>query len=187
MLGVAHDLLDPTNNTVGSALARANPEDLEHCPSNCPITSNGSPPSGPDGGCFSGQAVLDRAAIWLTAWDGGPVPYSSSADAQSWFDGYRRDCSGYTSMALGLSGPGMTTTALAAASTPIAEADLRPGDLLINPATGGAGHVVIFDHWADDAMSSYVGYEQSADGGTHHRTIPYPYFGDYAMSPFQGR
>jgi hypothetical protein len=50
-------------------------------------------------------------------------------------------------MAVGLSRPGMTSAALAAASTPIAKADLRAGDLLINPATGGAGHVVIFDHW----------------------------------------
>jgi hypothetical protein len=31
---------EPTG-AVGSALARANPEDLEQCPSNCPITSNG--------------------------------------------------------------------------------------------------------------------------------------------------
>jgi hypothetical protein len=34
-------------------------------------------------------------------------------------------------------------------------------------------------------MNSYVGYEQSADGGTHHRTIPYPYFCDYLVSPFR--
>jgi hypothetical protein len=34
-------------------------------------------------------------------------------------------------------------------------------------------------------MSSYVGYEQSGDGGTHHRVLPYPYFGGYPMSPYR--
>lgn len=68
---------------------------------------------------------------------------------------------------------------------PIQKADLRAGDLLINPAPNLAGHVVIFDHWADATMASYVGYEQSGNGGTHHRTIPYPYFGGYQMSPYQ--
>jgi hypothetical protein len=59
-------------------------------------------------------------------------------------------------------------------SHPIQNADLRAGDFLINPAPDLAGHVVIFDHWVDTTMTSYVGYEQSGDGGTHHRTIPYP-------------
>jgi hypothetical protein len=27
------------------------------------------------------------------------------------------------------------------------------------------------DHWDDDAMPSYVGYERVSDGGTHHRTL----------------
>lgn len=34
-------------------------------------------------------------------------------------------------------------------------------------------------------MSKYVRYEQSGDGGTHHRAIPYPYFGGYQMSPYR--
>jgi hypothetical protein len=88
-------------------------------------------------------------------------------------------------MALGLAGPGLDTAGLAARSTPIPKADLRAGDLLINSASGGAGHVVIFDRWTDVTMASYVGYEQSGSGGTQHRTIPYPYFGGYPMSPFR--
>jgi hypothetical protein len=130
-------------------------------------------------------AVLARAAAWLTAWGGGPVPYLSSSDPSTWFGGYRRDCSGYASMALGLSGPGLTSAELAARATPILKTALSAGDLLINPAPDLAGHVVIFDHWTDSTMTSYVGYEQSGDGGTHHRTIPYPYFGGYPMSPYQ--
>ena len=139
----------------------------------------------PAAACPGGATVLARADTWLTAWHGGPVPYLSSSDPTTWFGGYRRDCSGYASMALGLPGPGLNTAGLAAHSTPITKADLRPGDLLINPAPNGAGHVVIFDHWADAAMTRYVGYEQSGDGGTHHRAIPYPYFGNYPMHPYR--
>jgi hypothetical protein len=97
-------------------------------------------------------------------WNGGPVPYLSSSDSVTWFGGYRRDCSGYASMALGLPGPGLTTAGLAARATPIQKAELRAGDLLINSAPDLAGHVVIFDHWTDTAMTSYLGYEQSGDG-----------------------
>jgi len=83
--------------------------------------------------------VLAWAQVWLTAWDGGPVPYLSDTDPATWFNGYRRDCSGYASMALGLPRPGLDTAGLAARSTPISKADLRGGDLLINPAPGQAG------------------------------------------------
>jgi hypothetical protein len=138
-----------------------------------------------DPGCVRAIEVLARAATWLTAWDGGPVPYLSSDDTATWFNGYRRDCSGYASMALGLPGPGLDTAALAASSTPIGKGDLLPGDLLINPAPDRAGHVVIFDSWTDATMTSYLAYEQSGDGGTHHRVIPYPYFGGYPMSPYR--
>jgi hypothetical protein len=101
------------------------------------------------------------------------------ADPATWLHGYRRDCSGYATMALRLDGPGLTTADLAGQSTTITKTDLRPGDQLINPAPDLAGHVVIFDRWADATNTSYVGYELSGSGGTHHRVIPYPYFGDY--------
>lgn len=136
-------------------------------------------------GCANGGSVLARAASWLTAWAGGPVPYLSSTNPSTWFGGYRRDCSGYASMALGLPGPGLDTRALAAASTPIPRTALQAGDLLINRGAGPAGHVVVFDRWADPGQDSYLGYEQSGDGGTHHRVIPYPYSGGYPMSPYR--
>jgi len=136
-------------------------------------------------GCVAPGGVLGRAAVWLTAWHGGPVPYLSSGDPGTWFGGYRRDCSGYASMALGLPGPGLDTAGLAARSVPIVKAALRPGDLLINPAPGGAAHVVIFERWADTTMSAYLGYEQSGSGGTHHRIIPFPYFGTYRVDSYR--
>jgi hypothetical protein len=135
--------------------------------------------------CAGGEAILARAATWLTAWNGGPVPYSMSTNPADWFHGYRRDCSGYASMALGLPAPGLNSAGLATHSTPITKAALRPGDLLINPAPGGVGHVVIFERWTKPDMSAYLAYEQSGDGGTHHRVLPYPYLGNYLLSPYR--
>jgi hypothetical protein len=130
--------------------------------------------------------VFARARSWLTAWPGdGPVPYLSSNASGDLFGGYRRDCSGYVSMALGLAGPGLNTITLAAHSTIIGKPEMQPGDLMIKPAPGGAGHVVLFAGWTDASMSSYWGYEQSGDGGTHYRRIPFPYFGTYAMTPYR--
>jgi hypothetical protein len=161
------------------------PADLGPCTGPC--LSSVASPSVTERACKDLAAVFERATSWLTAWAGGPVPYQSSGDPASWLDGYRRDCSGYVSMALGLAGPGLSTIDLAAQSTVIAKADLRPGDLMINPAPDLNGHVVLFDRWSDASGSSYYGYEQSGDGGTHHRKIPYPYFGTYPMTPYRLR
>jgi hypothetical protein len=79
----------------------------------------------------------------------------------------------------------LDTRGLAARSTPILKIALLAGDLLINPLPNLRGHVVIFERWTDATMTSYLGYEQSGDGGTHHRVIPYPYFGGYPMSPYR--
>jgi hypothetical protein len=155
------------------------------CLGACPPDASSAASQSGSGGCGDSVAVLVRAATWLTAWGGGPVPYLSSSDPATWFGGYRRDCSGYASMALGLPGPGLSSAGLAARAVPIQKTQLRAGDLLINPAPDLAGHVVIFDRWTDTTMTSYVGYEQSGDGGTHHRVIPFPYFGGYSMSPYR--
>ena len=173
--------------TLAPGLLLAMPGGLEQCLAACPATTGNSAPtaSAGGGGCVDGEGTLARAATWLTVWAGGPVPYLSSGDPTTWFGGYRRDCSGYASMALGLPGPGLNTAGLAAHSTPIGKTDLRAGDLLINTAPGGAGHVVIFERWVDPTMTRYVAYEQSGDGGTHHRSIPYEYFGTYPMSPYR--
>jgi hypothetical protein len=109
-------------------------------------------------GCLPGEVVLARAATWLTAWNGGPVPYSMSTNPADRFNGHRHDSSGYASTALGLPGPGLNTAGLAARSTPMPKTDLQPGDHLINPAPGGAGHVVIFDRWVEPGVT-YLAYE----------------------------
>jgi len=165
---------------VGAALGLETLGDLGQCVSSCPSVTTAD-----SGTCLDAATVFGRARSWLTAWAGGPVPYLSSGDPADWYQGYRRDCSGYVSMALGLDGPGLNTAGLAAHSAAISKADLLPGDLLINPAPNLRGHVVLFERWADSSMSSYWGYEQSGDGGTHYRQIPYPYFGTYSMAPYR--
>lgn len=119
------------------------------------------------------QQMLDRAAVWLTADNGAQVPYSQS---ETWTDGYRQDCSGYVSMTLGLGKPGANTVGLAGSdiSTPIALADLRPGDLLIDAeGTNTTRHVVIFEGWTDDSHTAYTAFEQRGGHGTDHRTLDY--------------
>jgi hypothetical protein len=113
---------------VPSGSWQAVPASSEQCVSTC-LRADGSSEAA---GCVAGEAVLARAATWLTAWNGGRVPYLSSTDPTTWFGGYRRDCSGYASMALGLPGPGLDTSVLAVRATPILKADLSAGDLLIN-------------------------------------------------------
>ncbi|MFF3072853.1 VCBS repeat-containing protein, partial [Kitasatospora sp. NPDC057936] len=121
---------------------------------------------------ISRSEVLARAQSWV----GLGLPYSWDAT----HDGYRQDCSGYASMAWRLGTPGLDTTSFipGGVASKIEKSQLKPGDALLNDAAGKDGHIVLFDRWADDAHSSYVGYEFSGSG-VHHRTIPYPYFPDY--------
>ncbi|OYN95416.1 peptidoglycan-binding domain-containing protein [Enemella evansiae] len=119
------------------------------------------------------QQVLKRAATWLTAYNGGPVPYSQT----KFFQGYRQDCSGYVSMALGLGKPGLNTVGLADSSVTkrISLNELKPGDLLIDSdGTNNTRHVVIFEKWTDSSRTAYKAYEQTGDGDkTRYRVLKY--------------
>jgi len=118
--------------------------------------------------------MLARAATWLTANNGAQVPYSQT---EVWSDGYRQDCSGYVSMTLGLSKSGPNTVELAGnrdLTTPIALADLKPGDLLIDAdGSNTTRHVVIFEGWTDGSHTAYSAFEQRGGHGTDHRNLDY--------------
>ncbi|MFF4578843.1 hypothetical protein [Streptomyces sp. NPDC001389] len=118
--------------------------------------------------------VLARAKTWLTADNGRPVPYSQN---KRWKDGYRQDCSGYVSMALGLAKPGPNTVSLKndGFTRRIAMKDLAPGDLVIKANSNSADqrHVVIFDGWADRAHTAYRSYEQAGGVGTRWKRHSY--------------
>ncbi|MFJ7204544.1 hypothetical protein ACIQWR_13530 [Streptomyces sp. NPDC098789] len=124
---------------------------------------------------ISRAQVLARAKTWLTANNGRPVPYSQT---KHWKDGYRQDCSGYVSMALGLSKPGPNTVSLKndGHTRRIAMKDLAPGDLVIkaNSSSADNRHVVIFDGWANGAHTVYKSYEQAGGGaGTRWKQHSY--------------
>ncbi|MFI8215759.1 hypothetical protein [Streptomyces sp. NPDC085932] len=127
----------------------------------------------PDPQPGSRRQTLQRAAVWLTANGGRPVPY---AQDKYWRDGYRQDCSGYASMALGLPTPGTNTQGLAGRghTRPIAMNELQPGDLVIDAiGTSNTRHVVVFEKWNDAAHRSYTAYEQRSVHGTSHRSVTY--------------
>jgi hypothetical protein len=124
----------------------------------------------------AGERALERAESWVEA----GVPYSMDATR----DGYRTDCSGFVSMAWGLP-ESLTTVTLPEVCRPIAASELRAGDVLLNTAPGSAGHVVLFDRWANPQHTAYIGYEQSP-GVTKHHVIPYPYFpGHGTFEPYR--
>ncbi|MBV2153159.1 hypothetical protein [Kitasatospora sp. SUK 42] len=105
------------------------------------------------------------------------LQYSGNATYQ----GYRTDCSGYASMAWKLGTPGLATPDFVpsgVASWLNSKEDLKPGDALLNDASGAAGHIAIFNGWTDGTHTSYDAYEFTGSG-VHHRTIPYPYFSGY--------
>ncbi|MEU7578743.1 peptidoglycan-binding protein [Streptomyces sp. NPDC041068] len=113
--------------------------------------------------------ILARAQTWVDA----RVSYSMSG----YYQGYRKDCSGFVSMAWGL-GSNQWTGSLAAYGVRITKSQLKPGDMLLfhNPANPGAGsHVTIFGGWADSSKTRYVAYEQTRPH-TLKRTTPYAYW-----------
>ncbi|WP_151775066.1 peptidoglycan-binding domain-containing protein [Streptomyces abyssomicinicus] len=120
--------------------------------------------------------MIARAKTWLTANNGKPVPYSME---RNWKDGYRQDCSGYVSMALGLGKPGLNTVGLATTSSVTKRlssvSQLKKGDLLIDYSTsdGDFRHVVIFEKWANTSHTAYWAYEQRGTYGTTHRQLKY--------------
>ncbi|WP_433323636.1 hypothetical protein [Spirillospora sp. CA-294931] len=115
--------------------------------------------------------VIARARTWNP---GTPqrVPYSQV----NTHNGYRADCSGYASMALGLAGPGLNTVGLAASSVSarINMGDLQTGDLVIDAAgNSNTRHVVIFEGWTDASKRSYRAFEQRGGYGTDYRVLTY--------------
>ncbi|MEY9966639.1 hypothetical protein ABIA33_004704 [Streptacidiphilus sp. MAP12-16] len=115
--------------------------------------------------------VLSRADSW--------VNLGLSYDQSGSYAGYRTDCSGYASMAWHLDASLDTTSFVpSGVASWISKGALKAGDALLNDSAGNAGHIVVFDHWADSSQSSYVGYEFTGSG-VHHRTIPYPYYAGY--------
>jgi hypothetical protein len=100
--------------------------------------------------------VLSRAHTWVAR----KVTYSQT----SHFAGYRRDCSGFVSMAWQL-GRSYTSRTIHAVATRVPLSKLRPGDAVHTP-----GHVALFVKWTNKAHTRYVAMEESTWGhpAMHH-------------------
>jgi cell wall-associated NlpC family hydrolase len=99
--------------------------------------------------------ALARSQSWLDA----RVPYSQQACHQNEYGSYRTDCSGYVSLAWGLT-HSRTTATLRDVARQVPRADLLPGDALLADY-----HAALFVRWADDAKSEPVVREQTGPDG----------------------
>jgi hypothetical protein len=119
---------------------------------------------------ISRDEIIARARIWLRA----PRRYSQEdIDPKT---GYRLDCSGYASMAWRLEPPGPTTVELPDVCHLVDRDDLRRGDavMLGGPGTyGDAGHIILFEQWADETHTNFRAYEQVSRGTVYHLR-PFP-------------
>ncbi|MET9414584.1 VCBS repeat-containing protein [Streptomyces klenkii] len=138
------------------------------------------------GGPISREEVITRARTWSDQ----AVPYSQVSYLTQYGHKYRTDCSGFVSMAWNLATSsannwGETTPTLTDFTSSIGKEDLKPGDILLNPAAGNDGHVVIFNGWKDAAHTQYDAFEEAggSTGRAVHRTVDYPYFGRSGFSP----
>jgi len=100
--------------------------------------------------------VLTRAHSWVVK----RVIYSQRAR----YAGYRRDCSGFVSMAWHLK-TSYTSRSIHVVARRIPISKLRPGDAVHTP-----GHVAIFVRWKNKARRTYVAMEESLRGrpAMHH-------------------
>ncbi|MEJ2853700.1 MULTISPECIES: hypothetical protein [unclassified Saccharothrix] len=109
----------------------------------------------PEDRVTSRAETQSRSQSWLDE----RVPYNQNACHRNAFGDYRTDCSGYVSMAWGLT-HSRTTTTLREVATEIPRADLLPGDALAN-----ANHAALFVGWADEARTEPVVREQTGPDG----------------------
>jgi hypothetical protein len=100
--------------------------------------------------------VLTRAHTWVVK----RVIYSQT----SRFAGYRRDCSGFVSMAWKL-GRSYTSRTIHSVALRVPLSKLQPGDAVHTP-----GHVALFVKWANKAHTRYVAMEETLRGrpAMHH-------------------
>ncbi|AZK94201.1 peptidoglycan-binding protein [Streptomyces tsukubensis] len=135
-----------------------------------PLPGPAGKPAAPVTPATTRAEIINRAKVWVEA----EVPYSMST---YWTDGYRQDCSGYVSMAWGLT-TNEWTGSLAQFATEIKREELQPGDILLfhNPANPTKGsHVTLFGGWTDYTHESYTAYEQTKPA-TRRQTTPMAYW-----------
>lgn len=101
--------------------------------------------------------VLTRGRSWVAK----KVSYSQSR----YYRGYRRDCSGFVSMAWKL-GRSYTTRSISSRARRIRISSLKPGDAVLVP-----GHVSLFVRWKNKRKGTYVAMEQTTWGSHAKRRV----------------
>jgi len=141
-------------------------------------------------GQISSDEILDRARSWyaLCGYNGNSptaVPASCTSNGM-WYStentgdsdnhvdpegahSYRKDCSGFVSMALHLSQSYVTDT-LPSALVQIAIDSLQPGDVVDAVGYGSDGHTFLFERWVDGAHTHYHAYDFGMTP-IRHRTV----------------
>jgi hypothetical protein len=112
------------------------------------------------GGSLTRAQILQRGVDWVNA----AVPYNDST-AQGWSDStvggpYREDCSGFVSMAWGLTAS-LTSQTLPSVATVIPTSQLQPGDALDYTAE----HAILFDQWVNQSAGTFDYYYESSGTG----------------------
>jgi hypothetical protein len=116
-------------------------------------------------GRISRSEIISRAGYWYA--HRGSIPYSWTRTYRD-PDGahaYRTDCSGFVSMALHLSPSGLgapSTVSLVNYGVRESRTSMQMGDFtgVLGAGTGGAaGHVRLFEKWANKAAGTYWAYD----------------------------
>jgi hypothetical protein len=131
------------------------------------------PKSGSTGGTTSRRDMLSKAQQWVK----DKVMYSQS----KYHNGYRQDCSGFVSMAWGVS-KNLNTSSFAPYSKSVSHQlsdynQLQPGDALNKSPRG---HMFMFAGWANSAHTSMYIYEESHTGAPAlYKSVPKSYFSHF--------
>jgi hypothetical protein len=130
-------------------------------------------------GPISRAEVNSRAQVWLGNTN---ITYSQSGTyADQNGVAYRRDCSGFVSMALHLSSPGLDTVSFPTVLSSINPSQAIPGDVIgvLGAGTSGDnGHIQLFEGWNNSQHTSVHVWEQ---GGSPD----YPHAADYSWPESQ--
>lgn len=103
-----------------------------------------------DAGAITRERIIKRASKWVAK----RVPYSQRGTYQ----GYRRDCSGFVSMAWKLD-RSYTSRSISSVARRIPKSKLKPGDAVHTP-----GHIAIFAGWKDSKQRRFYAYEETTWG-----------------------
>ncbi|MBB4949957.1 hypothetical protein F4556_005492 [Kitasatospora gansuensis] len=133
-------------------------------------------------GQITRSEIIARADYWYQI--GAPITYTTTGETypDSSGRGYRKDCSGYVSMAWHLS-DSLDTTRLPNVATEIPRSQLKPGDIL----NSLVDHVILFDKW-DDAAHTTFSYYSFGSNPVKHKTgisINAPLFDSHPNSDYK--